>query len=114
MAGTVIARHKEGLIYLSVNPNVVADNVALAALAANVKIRVCQLAMVASGVTNTVTFKSESAAISPVWTLAANGTLVLDYNEFGWFESSANGNLEVALTGTNAVGILIGYKHSTV
>jgi hypothetical protein len=114
MAGTVIARHKAGLVYLSVNPATIADNVALAALAADVKIRICQLAIVASGGGNTITFKSEGAAISPVWTLATSGVLVLDYNELGWFEGSANGNLEIALSAATAVGVLIGYKHSTV
>lgn len=113
MAGTVLARQKQGLIYLSANPASIADNEILAALAANVKIRVCQLAIVASGGVNTVTFKSETVAISPVWTFAANGGLVLNYNENGWFESSANGNLEVALTAATAVGVLVGYKHST-
>lgn len=114
MAGIAVARQKEGLIYLSANPASAADNEVLAALAANVKVRVCQVALVASGGSNTVTFKSESAAISPAWTLADKGTLVLDYNELGWFEGSANGNLEVALSGATAVGVLIGYKHSTV
>ena len=114
MAGTALARNKHGLLYLIVNPASAGDNTLLAALAASVKIRVCQLVINCNAGANTILFESaNTTAIFPQLEYGDLGGMVLPYNEDGWMETAANEALTCVLTNATAVGMHIGYKHST-
>ena len=112
MAGTTIRRPNNGMLYLVGNPTAIGANTLLAALAADVKIRVYQVSINAVGV-NTLVFKSATTAISPLYSLSDTGGLTLDYSPDGWFETAANEALNCSLTAATPVAILIGYKHTT-
>lgn len=95
-------------VNLAVNPASAGDSVLVAAVS-NRKIRVLALALVSSAA-NTVTFKSSVAgAISGAFSFAANGGMVLPFNEHGWFETVAGEGLLVGLSAASAVGLQIQY-----
>lgn len=112
MAGTMIQRPNNGMLYLVGNPTSIGANILLAALAANVKIRVHQVSINGVGA-NTIVFKSGTTEISPLYSLSDTGGLTLPYSPDGWFETAANAALNCSLTAATPVAILIGYKHTT-
>tara|TARA_R100001244_G_scaffold72018_1_gene58246 strand:- start:141 stop:485 length:345 start_codon:yes stop_codon:yes gene_type:complete len=114
MAGSNIARHKSGTIIATVNPATGSAQALVAAAAANVKIRVVWLALNCAGGANTVQFNSATTAIMPLMGFATLESLVLPYNPNGWFETAANEALNCTLGSGTAVGMQIGYVHSTV
>lgn len=75
------------------------------------KIRVLSAYIVASGGANTVRFESGAGgtALSGQMSLAANGGLVLPYNEGGWFETSAGALLNLELSAATSVDGGISY-----
>jgi len=80
----------------------------VAAPGAGLKIRVLWMDVVAAGA---VTFALASAAtpISSTKALAANGGLVRNPNDHGWFETADNEALNITLGGAVSVGVDIGY-----
>lgn len=102
------ARHDSGIRRGFANPTAIADNLVIPAQGAGMKIRVVYVIAVAAAA-NTVTFKSDSTAISSGKAIAASGGFVLGRDENGWYETAADEALNVALTAATAVGIDIGY-----
>jgi len=91
-----------------VNASTLGANTVLAAPGAGACIRVLSMALVSTGA-NAVKFQSASTDISATWPLAANGGLVLPYNEHGWFQTAANEALNVNLGTATATGVHIQY-----
>ena len=81
---------------------------ALVGAVAGVKYRVLQCSVV-STLANVVTFKSNTTSISGAYPLAANGGIVLPYNEHGWFETAAGEALNVDLSVATATAITLQY-----
>jgi hypothetical protein len=71
-------------------------------------IRVLSVALIASGVTN-VKFQSAATDISALFSLAANGGLVLPFNEHGWFQTADGETLNLNLSAAIATGASIQY-----
>lgn len=72
--------------------------------------RVLSLIMLHGGTAGTVTFKSASTAISPVFSNAANGGVVLPFNQHGWFQTNAiNEALNVTVSNSSACSVIIQY-----
>lgn len=92
------------------NPATAADNLMVAAPGAGLYIKVLSIYCVNGATANSVTFKSDTTAKSPLIALAANGGFVLPFQEEGWFRCDQNAPLNVALTGATAVGVGIKYK----
>lgn len=76
---------------------------------AGMSIRVISMAVVASGAV-TVQFQSAANNITPVWSLGANGGLVLPFNEHGWFQTNVGEALNINLGGAVSTGVLINYQ----
>lgn len=78
------------------------------------KIRVLGLAVVAGGTATNVTFNSKPSgsgvAISALFALAANGTMVLPLNPAGWFETVAGEGLTVTTGTGGTTGIQLVYE----
>ncbi len=81
---------------------------ALVAAAAGAKYRVLQVAVI-STLANSVKFQSASTDISGTFPLGANGSLVLPYNEHGWFETNENEALNINMTVATSTGVQIQY-----
>lgn len=85
------------------------DNTIVAAVTSK-KIRVHQLALIASAA---VTMRFESGASGTALTgqmqLAANGGFVLPYSPIGWFETASNTLLNLELSGATSVDGVLGY-----
>lgn len=81
----------------------------LAAVADKV-FRVLSLIMLHGGTAGTVTLKSATTAISPVFSNAANGGVVLPFNPHGWFQTNAiNEALNVAVSNSSVCSVIIQY-----
>jgi hypothetical protein len=72
------------------------------------RIRVLQLAMITT-LANNVKFMTNATDISATFPLAANGGLVLPFNEHGWFETVAGDPLVVNLSVATSTGIQLQY-----
>lgn len=82
----------------------------LLAAVADKAFRVLSVAFIGGGTAPTVTFKSASTAISPAFTLAANGGAVLPPNVWGWFQTNAiNEALNVTVSSSSDVGVIINF-----
>jgi hypothetical protein len=86
------------------------DNTLLAAVAGQ-RIIVHQLFLVAAGAVN-VRFESGTGgtALTGQMNLAANGGLVLPFNEKGWFETAQNTLLNLELSGAVSVDGALKYS----
>ena len=102
-----VAPLKTAHVNLASNPASATDN-ALVAAVTNGAIRVLSMALVSTA-SNTVTMKSASTAIGPAWDFAANGGMVLPFNEHGWFQTNVGEALNVALSAASKVAIQIQY-----
>lgn len=72
--------------------------------------RILTLMMVHGGTAGTVTLKSASTAISPIFSNAANGGAVLAFNQHGWFQTNAiNEALNVAVSNSSDCGVIVQY-----
>ncbi len=70
--------------------------------------------MLGGAVAASVTFKSGSTTISPLFTQAANGGAVLPPNLWGWFQTTAmNEALNVLVSTSSDVGIIVNYIEIT-
>lgn len=76
-----------------------------------VAIRVLSVIIVAGASANTVKLMSTTttANATALFALAANGGLVLPFNEHGWFEATAGEGLSINLSNASAVGVTIQY-----
>lgn len=90
-----------------VNPSSIGSNAAIAA-APGRSIRVVGAALVAVG-TNNIKFLSAATDISATFSFAANGGLVLPYNDHGWVQTAEGEALNVNLTVATAVGVHLLY-----
>lgn len=91
------------------NVNASTTGGAVVAAVAGQKIRVVALVTMAGGTATTITFLSNSNAISPLFAQGINLGVNLDLNEFGWFETAA-GEAINATTGTgSATGYIVLY-----
>jgi hypothetical protein len=89
------------------NPSGAGDTQIVAAVA-GARYRVLALGMVTT-LANAVHFRSNTNAISATWPLGANGGIVLDFCEHGWFETAAGEALVVNLGTATATGIQLQY-----
>lgn len=88
-----------------------ADNTLVALVAAK-QIRVLSLVLVASGGANNARLESGTGgtALTGVMNLAANGQLILQYNDAGWCETAAGVLLNLELSAATAVGGMLVYS----
>lgn len=71
-------------------------------------LRVVSLVMLQGATAGSVTLKSASTAISPVFTQAANGGMVLPFNPHGWFQTNAiNEAFNVTVSNSSDCGIIV-------
>jgi hypothetical protein len=89
------------------NPSSIGNTAVVAALP-NARIRVLSVAVVAAAA-NSVKFQSGTTDISALFAFAANGGLVLPFNEHGWFETAVGEALNINLSAATAVGAQIQY-----
>jgi hypothetical protein len=89
------------------NPSGIGSNAIVAAVA-GARIRVLSVVMV-STIANSVKFLSAAADISATFPLAANGGLVLPFNEHGWFETNVGEALNLNMTAASATGTQVHY-----
>lgn len=89
------------------NPSTLGSNQVVAAVT-GARIRVLSLAAITTAA-NSVKFMSASTDISATFPLAANGGLVLPFNEHGWFETAVGEAFNVNLSAATATGISIQY-----
>jgi hypothetical protein len=90
-----------------VNASSLGSNVFVAAVPGKV-IRVVQCALVTT-LANSVKFLSAATDISATFPLAANGGLVLPFDEHGWFHTAEGEALNVNLSVATATGVQISY-----
>ena len=95
-------------INVFVNPSSLGSNTVVAAPSGVARIRVLQVACVTT-LANNVNFLSAATSISATFPLAANGGVVLPYNEHGWFETNAGEALNVNLSVGTATAVQIQY-----
>lgn len=84
------------------------NDVILAPTTSDVAIRVLSVAIVTT-LANAVKFTSAATQISATWPLAANGGLVLPFNEHGWFQCAGGEKLAINLGTATATGVHIQY-----
>lgn len=92
---------------LGANPSSLGDNSLVAAIS-NAKIRVLGFAVVTTA-SNTVKFRSNTTDISAAFPLAANGGVVLPFNEHGWFETSVGQALQINLSAATSTAVQLQY-----
>lgn len=81
---------------------------------AGVVFRVVAAFMLGGATAPSVTFKSASDAISPLFANAANGGAVLPPNLWGWFQTDTmNEALNVTVTSSSDVGVIVNYIEIT-
>jgi hypothetical protein len=90
-----------------VNASSLGSNAFVAAVAGR-GIRVLSMVAVAGG-TVSVNMLSAATAISATFPLAANGGIVLPFNEHGWFQTADGEALNINLSGAVATGVSIQY-----
>lgn len=96
------------VVRLAANPASIGANVLVSAQA-GAKYRVLALALVSTGA-NTVTIQSNSTAISGAFDFAANGGMVLDFNEHGWAETAVGEALNLNLSAGTKVAVTVIYQ----
>lgn len=89
------------------NPTSIGSNEIIAAVA-GARFRVLSVVMV-STLANNVKFLSGSTDISATFPLAANGGVVLPFNEHGWFETAVGEALNLNMTAATATGTQVHY-----
>lgn len=89
------------------NPASLGSNVVITGVT-GARIRVLSVAAITSA-TNSIKFMSNATDISATFSLAANGGLVLPFNEHGWFETAVGEAFNVNLSAAAATGISIQY-----
>lgn len=94
------------------NPST-ATTTTLVAAVANKKYRVLS-AVVVTTLANNVNFESGTTDISAIFPLGANGGLVLDFNEHGWFETAAGEALAFTTSAAVAAGVQVQYVEINV
>lgn len=104
---TRTAPQKTPHINLGVNPSSLGATTLVAA-AVGTKYRVLAAALVTT-LANSVKFQSASTDITGTFPLAANGGLVLPFNEHGWFETATNEDLVINLSVATATGVQVQY-----
>lgn len=107
--GATISRPTLGITRVVGSPNTADTSSLVAAAGASTKIRVVWMILNCGGGANSVTFKSATTAISPVFSFADKGGMVLEKNMEGWFETAANEAFQVTLSAATLVGIHFGY-----
>jgi len=90
-----------------VNPSTATDT-QIAAAVAGTKYRVLGFAVVPT-LANSITFKSNTTAISATWPVGANGLFTLPGNEHGWFETAVGEALNVTTSAATATGVQVQY-----
>lgn len=90
------------------NPSTATDTAVVAAVP-NHKIVVHAVFTVAASA-NSVLFKSGPTAITGTSALAANGGLVLPFNENGWFKTGAGEPLNFTTSAAVATGVTVVYS----
>ena len=81
---------------------------------AGVVFRVLSMFMLGGATAPSVTFKSGSTTISPLFANAANGGAVLPPNLWGWFQTAVlNEALNVTVTSSSDVGVIVNYIEIT-
>ncbi len=76
--------------------------------------RVLSLFMLGGATAASVTFKSGSTTISPIFANAANGGAVLPPNLWGWFQTTAmNEALNVLVSTSSDVGVIVNFIEIT-
>ncbi len=81
---------------------------AIVAGVAGKKYRVLSVVVVTTAA-NSIKFQSASTDISATFPLAANGGLVLPFNEHGWFETAAGEALNINLSAATSTGVQVHY-----
>lgn len=72
--------------------------------------RVLSLIMLQGGTAGSVTLKSGTDAISPLFANAANGGMALPFNQHGWFQTNViNEALNVTVSNSSDCGVIINY-----
>ena len=104
---TRVAPAQSPHINLAINPASLGSNSLVAAIP-GARIRVLSLAVVTTAA-NTVTFQTNATPISAAFPLAANGGLVLPFNEHGHFTTLIGDPLTVNLSAATATAIQIQY-----
>lgn len=94
--------------YAFVNPATSGSNTVVAAFP-NGKIKVLSVGIISTSA-NIVKFTSATTDISAANALAANGGMVLPYNEEGWFITTVGEALNINLTVSAPVGVTITYE----
>lgn len=92
---------------VSINPST-ATTTQLVAAVAGKKYRVLS-AIVVTTLANNINFESGTTDISAIFPLGANGGLVLDFNEHGWFETVAGEALQFTTSAATACGCSVQY-----
>ena len=113
MASAPVNRLDNNVVRVLVNPATSGSNTIVAAAGAGIKIRVVSVVVMAAAA-NTISFLSASTDITCDFAIAANGGFVLDHNPSGWFQTAANEALNVDLSASTAVGIMINYQLTQV
>ncbi len=82
----------------------------LLAAVADKAFRVLSMVFLQGGTAGTVTLKSGTDAISPIFSNAANGGAVLPPNPHGWFQTNViNEALNVTVSNSSDCGVIITY-----
>lgn len=113
MASAAINRLDSNVVRVHVDPATSGSNEIVAAPGAGIKIRVLSVFAIATAA-QTITFTSASTDISCDCPVAANGGYVLPHNPTGWFQTAANEALNVDLSASTHVGIMINYQLTQV
>lgn len=92
---------------LGANPAAAGDN-SLVAAVAGARYRVLEVAVVTTAANN-VKFRSNTTDISATFPLAANGGIVLPFNEHGHFETALGEALQINMSAATATGVQIQY-----
>lgn len=105
--------HSKNIKYASLSGATSGNNTLVAAVT-NKKIRVLSLYAIAAGAV-TVAFQSGAGgtALTGTASLAANGGIVLPFNEGGWFETAAATLLNMSLGGVIQVSGCLSYIEVT-
>lgn len=81
---------------------------------AGATLRVCSLIMLHGDTAGTVILKSATTAISPTFSNAVNGGMVLPFNPYGWFQTTAiNEALNVTVSASSNCAMIINYIEIT-
>ena len=89
------------------NASSIGSNEVVAAVA-GVRHRVLSVVLITTAA-NSVNFLSAATGISATFPLAANGGVVLPFNEHGWFETAVGEALNLNMTAATATGVQVHY-----